>query len=284
MINKRHWIIALFIAFTLHAAAFFTFASTSKLDDSAKDKGKSGIEIDLGMLGDLGLAMADPVVQEVVTEKEPEPEVEPEIQPPEVVEPLQAEPESIPEPVKLDPKPIVQKNDVHIKTQVKPPEVKKVKEKKKEIPKEKPKPIQPVQEKTDTTAKKSAEKPTSSTSTARDKKITTGSENTITTGGQKGAERSYFAELSAKLARHKRYPNRARRLNEEGIVVLFFVVNRTGNIIESHISKSSGYSKLDDAVLRMLKKSSPLPAFPDEMEQSQLSINIPISFKLNDKY
>jgi protein TonB len=261
MINKRHWIIALFIAFTLHAAAFFTFASTSKLDDSAKDKGKSGIEIDLGMLGDLGLAMADPVVQEVVTEKEPEPEVEPEIQPPEVVEPLQAEPESIPEPVKLDPKPIVQKNDVHIKTQVKPPEVKKVKEKKKEIPKEKPKPIQPVQEKTDTTAKKSAEKPTSSTSTARDKKITTGSENTITTGGQKGAERSYFAELSAKLARHKRYPNRARRLNEEGIVVLFFVVNRTGNIIESHISKSSGYSKLYDAVLRMLKKSSTLPEF-----------------------
>lgn len=283
MINKRHWLIALFIAFFLHAAAFFTFASTSTLDDSAKDNGKSGIEIDLGMLGDLGVAMADPVVQEVVTEKEPEPEVEPEVQPPEVVEPLPAEPEPITEPVKLDPKPFVQKNDVLIKTQVKTPEVKKVKEKKKEIPEEKSKPIQPIQKKTVSETKKSIEKPTSSSSTARDTKITTGSDNTITAGGQKGAERSYFAELSAKLARYKRYPNSARRLNEEGIVVLFIVVDRYGNVIESNISQSSGYPKLDDAVLRMLKKASPLPAFPDEMEQSQLSINIPIDFKLNTK-
>ncbi len=282
MINKRHWLIALFIAFFLHAAAFFTFASTSTLDDSAKDNGKSGIEIDLGMLGDLGVAMSDPAVQEVVTEKKPEPEVEPEVQPPEVIEPFPAEPEPIPEPIKLDPKPVVQKNDVLIKTQVKTPEAKKVKEKKKEIPEEISKPIQPIQEQTVSEAKKSIEKPTSSSSTARDKKITTGSENTITTGGQKGAERSYFSELSAKLASHKRYPKSSRRRHEEGIVVLFFIVNRDGNVIESHISQSSGYTKLDDAVLRMLKKASPLPKFPDEIEQSQLSINIPISFKLND--
>lgn len=281
MINKRHWVIALFIAFALHAAAFITFASTSKLEDSAKNNGKSGIEIDLGMLGDLGVAIADPVVPEVVTEKEPEPEIEPEVQPPEVVEPLQTEPEPIPEQIKLDTKPIVQKNDVHIKTQLKTAKVEK-KKIEKEIPKVKPKPVQAIQENTVTQVKKSTDKPTSSTSTARDKKITTGSENTITTGGNKGAERSYFAELSAKLARHKRYPNRARRLHEEGIVVLFFIVNRDGNVIESHISQSSGYSKLDDAVLRMLKKASPLPAFTDEMEQSQLSINIPISFKLNE--
>tara|TARA_R110001606_G_scaffold363430_3_gene517562 strand:- start:20470 stop:21321 length:852 start_codon:yes stop_codon:yes gene_type:complete len=282
MIKKHHWLIALLIAFTLHAAAFLTFASTNTLD-SAKDDGKSGIEVDLGMLGDLGVAMADPVVQEVVTEKEPEVEPEPEVQLPEEIEPIQAEPEPIPEPVKLAPKQVVNKNDVHIKTQVETPEVKKVTEKKKEIPKEKPKPTKPIQEKTVTAAKKSTEKPTSSTSTVRDEKITTGSEKTITTGGQKGAERSYFSELSAKLARYKRYPNRARRLNEEGIVVLFITVNRDGTVSESYISKSSGYPKLDNAVLSMLKKASPLPAFPDDMAQSKLSINIPIDFKLNDR-
>lgn len=270
MINKRHWLIALFIAFTLHGAAFFTFASTSKLD-AAKDTGQSGIEIDLGMLGDLGVAMADPVAQEVVTEKQPE--VEPDVTPPEVVEPIPAEPEPIPEPVKLAPKPVVHKNDVHIKTQVKTPKVEK----------ETAKPTQVVQEKTVTATNKSTEKSTSSTSTVRDKKITTGSENTITTGGQKGAERSYFAELSAKLARHKRYPNRARRLHEEGTVMLFIVVNRDGMVIESYINQSSGHPRLDDAVLSMLKKASPLPAFPDDMKQAKLSINIPIDFKLNDR-
>lgn len=281
MIKKRHWLIALFIAFFLHAAAFFTFASTNTLD-SAKDNGKSGIEIDLGMLGDLGIAMADPVVQEVIAEKDPEVETEPEVQPPEVVEPVPTEAEPILEPVKLDPKPVVQKDDVHIKTQLKKPEEKK--EKEKEIPKEEPKPIKPDQQKTVTTAKKSTAKPTSSTSSARDKKITTGTESTITTGGQKGAERSYFSELSAKLARYKRYPNRARRLNEEGIVVLFITVKRDGTVTESYISKSSGYPKLDDAVLSMLKKASPLPAFPDDMKQSKLSINIPIDFKLNNRH
>ena len=233
------------------------------------------------MLGDLGVAMADPTVQEIITEKEPE--VEPEIQPNEVVEPLPVEPEPTIEPIKLEPKSLVQKDDVHIKTQTKKLKVEKTKEKTKpEIVKEIPNPVQPVQEHTVTEAKKSTANPTSSTSTTRDKKITTGSENTISTGGQKGAERSYFSELSAKLARYKRYPNRARKLHEEGIVVLFITVSRDGTIIESYISKSSGYPKLDNAVLNMLKKASPLPKFPDDMEQSKLSINIPIDFKLND--
>lgn len=281
MISKRHWLFALFVAFTLHAAAFFTLASNNDLD-SAKDDGKSGIEVDLGMLGDLGVALADPVVQEVITEKEAEPEIEPEVQPAEVVEPIKPEVEPIVEPIKQAPKPVVQQNDVQIKTQVKKPKTEKEKTKK-EIIKATAKPIKPVQEKTVTEAKKSTENPTSSTSSARDKKITTGSENTISTGGQKGAERAYFAELSAKLARHKRYPSKARRLNEEGTVVLFIVVNRDGTVSESYITQSSGYPKLDDAVLKMLRKASPLPAFPDEMKQSKLSINIPIDFKLNDR-
>jgi len=292
MINKRHWIIALLIAFILHAAAFITFASTDtdKLD-SAIDDGEAGVEVDLGMLGDLGLAMTDPVVlKDVIAENEPksepEPEVipelepEPEVIPPEVVEPKSIpEPELITEPVKLDPKPVVQKNDVRIKKQVKATKVKK------EIPKVKSEPIKPIQQKVVTVERKgtkSSAKTTSSTSTNSDKKVTTGTQKSMSTGAQKSAERSYFSELSAQLARHKRYPNRSRRMHEEGVAVLFISVNRDGSIAESYISKSSGFPKLDDAVLSMLKKASPLPAFLDDMKQSQISINIPIDFKLNN--
>lgn len=270
MIKKQHWFVALFIAFTLHAAAFITFASTEQIKP-AKDAGVSGIEIDLGMLGDLDVATADPVVQEPVIEQEPEvePVVEPE--PPEVVEP-----EPIPEPVKLDPKPVVQKDDVHIKKQVKKPEVKK----EKKIVEVKPKPNKPVQQKSATTAKSSTK---TSTSTSHAKKMTTGSKNAVSSGAQKNAERSYFSELSAKLARHKRYPSRARRAHQEGVVVLFIMVNRDGTVKESYISKSSGHPKLDEAVLEMLRRASPLPAFLDDMKQTQLSINIPIDFKLSDR-
>jgi protein TonB len=66
-------------------------------------------------------------------------------------------------------------------------------------------------------------------------------------------------------------------------VTLFFIVSREGKVLESYISESSGYKKLDDAVLRMLKQASPLPVFPEDMTQEQLSISIPIVFKLNDK-
>ncbi|HEC58847.1 hypothetical protein LCGC14_2175750 [marine sediment metagenome] len=277
MIKKQHWLIALLIACVLHAAAFISFASTDQIDQ-AEDTGKSGVEIDLGMLGDLGTATADPIVEEVVAEKEPEPEKE--IEPPEVVEPtpVEPEPEPIPEPVKLDPKPVVQKNDVKIKKQVKAPKVEK-----KIIPKEKPTPIKPVEHKVAVAATKTAQKATSSTNTTREKKASTGTQNTLSSGAQKSAERSYFAELSAKLARHKRYPNRSRRLHEEGIVVLFIAINRDGTVTNSYISKSSGFPKLDEAVLSMLRKASPLPAFPDDMKQANLSINIPIDFKLNDR-
>ena len=62
---------------------------------------------------------------------------------------------------------------------------------------------------------------------------------------------------------------------------LFFVVTRNGHIRESRIEASSGYQRLDRAVLEMLEKAQPLPAFPDEMSQQQLEVKVPIAFELS---
>jgi len=260
MISIRHWILALVLAFSLHLAAFIALPS-SNTADAAKNNGEAGIEIDLGMLGDLGIAMADPVAEKQVVENE----IVPEVIPPKVTEVV---PEIHPEPIKLDAPDTVQHDDVHIKKQVKTIKAQKTPQKK-----ETSNILEPV---------KSTQKPTSSPNKVSDKKLTTGRENTISTGGNKGVERSYFAELSAKLARYKRYPSKSRYRHEEGTITLFIIVNREGLVLESKISQSSGYKRLDDAVLSMLRKASPLPAFPPDMEQSQLSINIPVNFKLKD--
>ncbi|HCD04677.1 MAG TPA: energy transducer TonB, partial [Methylophaga sp.] len=66
-----------------------------------------------------------------------------------------------------------------------------------------------------------------------------------------------------------------------GVVQLFFVVNRDGKIKASRIDASSGYQRLDQAVVEMLEKAQPLPAFPAEMSQQQLEVKVPIAFELS---
>jgi protein TonB len=275
MISKQHWFAAMAVATSLHVAAFMSLPLAEEANTS-KDKGEAGIEVDLGMLGDLGVAMVE-TVEEKVEQLEPEPLKD---EPVTDAEPVsQPKPEPIIKPIEVDKKTVVQKDTVKLKQQ-RPQSQKVSKDTKKVQLKEtvkteiKNKPKQVAESKTSTPAKQS---------NVEAKKITTGSQNTISTGGNKGADRSYIAVISAKLARYKRYPNRARKQQQEGTVTLFFIVKRNGKVIESSISESSGYPLLDKAVLRMLKKASPLPPFPQDMEQSQLSIRIPIEFKLNDK-
>jgi protein TonB len=97
----------------------------------------------------------------------------------------------------------------------------------------------------------------------------------------KALQQTYFTELATMLAMHKRYPVSSRRKGEEGVVKLYFVVDRAGSVLDFRIAESSGFKKLDEAVLRMLKKAQPLPAFPQDMDHSTLEVNVPIVFQLN---
>ncbi|NQY27450.1 MAG: energy transducer TonB [Piscirickettsiaceae bacterium] len=273
MISTHQWLAAFLFALTIHALAFMPFFSLS--DAAAKAKGEMGIEIDLGMMGDLGTSVAPPAED---MEEQEESTAPPE--PKEVVEPVEEDviKEVVEEPIKeiikplqaLEKTPEVKEAKVKIQQQAKPKPVqeKKVEEEsvEKEIIKEKVSP----QPNSATSAPKSASP----------KQITTGRSDALSTGGSVAAKQSYFSIIAARLTKHKRYPSQARRRNQEGVVTLFFIVNRDGKVLESRISRSSGYKKLDDAVLRMLRKAAPFPSFSDDMEQAQLSINIPIEFKL----
>jgi len=271
MVTKRYWLGAIAIAVSIHVAAFISLPALIEKSTS-KDKGETGIEIDLGMLGDLGVAIAETVEDKV--EEQPEPIKEAVVEPESVEVEQPPKPEPIIKPIETKTKRVVPKEVIKIKKQT--PKKKKVKKEVKKVTPTKAKPkveasTQPKKQATATKAKKSK--------TAA-KKITTGSQNSVSTGGNKAAKQSYIGVLAAKLARYKRYPNSARRRQQEGTATLFFVVRRDGTIKESYISESSGHAKLDQAVLKMLKKASPLPAFPDDMKESELTIRIPIEFKL----
>lgn len=269
MIQRRYWLYALFIALSIHAAGVIFFF-TANTDDGAKLAGEQGIEIDLGMIGDLG--ETEETEPEKAPEPIPEPEPEPELEP--VKEP-ESEPVVESEPV-IKPEPVLAKQQTETKVKKAPQ------------PEPKPKPVvepellpEPIvtPNKKPTVASTAKTKDTQSQQAKQ--KQTTGKASSITTGGQVAAQQSYFSMLAATLAKHKRYPSASRRRGEEGIVKLFFVVDRTGAVLDYKITQSSGSSRLDDAVIRMLKKASPLPAFPSGMQQQQLEVNVPIAFHLN---
>ena len=252
MIKKRHWMVGSMIAVLVHLVAFTSILFGEEYPKT--ELSAVGVEIDLGLLGELPpvAVPAKPIEKKV--ELEPEPKLE---------KPLP----------KLD---VVKQEAARV-------EIKKivnntVKPKKKHYRKlEVKKPIEKVVVARQVAQANSTQtKPTISTTTQGTK----GQSDTLKQGGNPEAERSYYAELLARLERYKRYPKKSRKRHEEGVVTVYLTINRDGSLVQSNVSKSSGHKRLDKAVMDMLRKAAPLPKFHDDMNQTQLSINIPIIFEL----
>ena len=269
MISLRQRFIAIIAAILLHLSAILLITHISL--GGAQAEGEQGIEIDLGMLGNLGTAAA---TKEESTTAETE-------TPQEVNEPAEIPPEPTPDPVSEptpeptpEPPPVVMKQRAELT----------VKKKQEPTPTEKPiakktatpQPETPVAE---TTPATTADHDTLDQEATQ--KISTGSANATTSGGHAGSSQTYYSLIAATLAKHKRYPKSSRKKGHEGTVILTFTILRSGRIEDARIKQSSGYSKLDRSVKKMLKDASPLPPFPADMTQPKLTISIPIVFKLN---
>jgi protein TonB len=88
---------------------------------------------------------------------------------------------------------------------------------------------------------------------------------------------AYNARVFGHLQRFKRYPQAAH--GASGTVMVKFVVNRAGNVIESAVTKSSGNGMLDREALEILRRASPFPAFPDAKPGAQETYIAPVNFK-----
>lgn len=246
MIRTRHWIASLGTAGLLHAVALAALLDLTPAE-GAKVPGTEGIAIDLGMLGALGTETADLRAAEASPPPPP--------------------PEPVVEQVEPPPPPPVQKAEVSAKKpKVEKPQ--KVQEKPQEKPVEQP-----------ATQRSESQGADQQTAFRR----STGSADGIEGGGNPDARPSYYSQLAAHLARHKQYPSSARRKREEGVVTLSFTLARDGRVLDYRIARSSGFRRLDDAVVEMLNKAVPLPPFPQEISQQQLSIRLPFAFSLKDR-
>jgi protein TonB len=94
------------------------------------------------------------------------------------------------------------------------------------------------------------------------------------------APRRWYAALAAKLAELKRYPLLARRLGQEGLVMLEVTIHPDGRA-EAVIKQGSGHAALDRAALNLFQEA--VQALPEKLFPAQLNrLNVPLAYRLND--
>ncbi len=94
------------------------------------------------------------------------------------------------------------------------------------------------------------------------------------------AQASWQKKLIDHLNRHKRYPDEARSHRAQGVVIVAFRLDRAGQLVDSHVTKSSGSPALDEEAMAVLKRANPLPAPPDQIAGSMLDLVLPIQFRI----
>jgi protein TonB len=92
---------------------------------------------------------------------------------------------------------------------------------------------------------------------------------------------SYFARLLAQLNRFKHYPPAARAAHVEGVVMVHFVMARSGKLVSAEIARSSGRPALDREALALMDRAQPLPPMPDTMAGDVLDAVVPVEFSLH---
>lgn len=201
----------------------------------------------------------------------------PELPPEEVVE-EQVEPEPVEEEVVEEDEPVeqdmVQLPDAEVPlptARPKPPEpkrevVKREEPKKPEPRRQKPRPQQ-QQAASQTTRQAQAQVREGARTAARQ----------TASGVSSASPARWQSRLMAHLERRKRYPADAKRRGERGIVYVRFRIDDNGNVQSVSLARSSGYPALDNEVLSLVRRASPVPAPPPGVNKT---VTAPVRFNV----
>lgn len=209
-----------------------------------------------------------PATQAQVDEKKPTEEV-PEVTPPKVEVPLPVAPD--PELAMPIQKPIEEPKEEKEEEVEKPLPKVEVKEKDKE--REKP-------EKEEAKAQQAMIEATQSTPSER-KAAEAAVRRRGTTDRRSDQAQTWARALFTHLSNKRRpYPKAADRAGHEGVVLVRFTVDRSGNVLSAQVSKTSQSRHLDVEAVEMLHHASPLPRPPDDLLGETFEYNVPITFRI----
>ncbi len=93
-------------------------------------------------------------------------------------------------------------------------------------------------------------------------------------------EAKYKAALRQAIEAKKFYPKRAKRLKREGQVSVGFIIDRSGQISQIEVARSSGTGSLDHAALTAVRKLARFEPIPDAIPREHWSLEVPMTYTL----
>jgi len=104
--------------------------------------------------------------------------------------------------------------------------------------------------------------------------------NVVSPAVKEAIKNAYLLKLRKKIEQNKVYPKRAKRLRQEGKVLVSFLVRKNGSIQNIKLVGKSSYKRLDEATLELLKKIARFDAIPEELEKNSWTIEVPINYSI----
>lgn len=92
--------------------------------------------------------------------------------------------------------------------------------------------------------------------------------------------KAYFNTMRLMIEKNKRYPQMARRRNQEGSVRIRFLIDNNGNVNALEIVKKAEYESLNKAALEAVRRAAPFAKPPASVAKSALKLELTINFKL----
>ena len=87
----------------------------------------------------------------------------------------------------------------------------------------------------------------------------------------------YQRAVAARISAVKRYPDAARERAPQGVAVVSFSINASGEVANVAIARSAGDAMLDAEALATVRRASPFPAPPAGAPHA---FSAPLSFKV----
>lgn len=94
------------------------------------------------------------------------------------------------------------------------------------------------------------------------------------------AEQRWEGLVLAALERRKRYPPAARSARQQDVILVRLTIDRKGNVSGAQIRRSQGFGLLDNEVLGLVRRASPLPPPPQQVPGEQIALTVPVEFFL----
>lgn len=90
----------------------------------------------------------------------------------------------------------------------------------------------------------------------------------------------YVGGVLQLIERQKKYPPAAQRRGQQGRVLLSLTLNKQGEIVDVRVAEPSAFPDLNDAALEIVRRIRNFPPLPDDLKRAEISLQIPVEYKL----